>query len=76
MRPATALGFLVLCGCAVDCTDRNWQERGYRDGYGGHPAQDLALERHCGVEMVRADYLRGWEVGHDEHMRLKTMRCD
>ena len=23
----------LLAGCAVDCTDTDWKQRGYRDGY-------------------------------------------
>jgi hypothetical protein len=79
MRRAAPIVLLVLCGCAADCTNPNWQERGYRDGYEGHPPQDMVLARQCGqrgVQVVRADYLKGWDVGHDEHLRLKTMNCD
>jgi len=79
--PRTALLALVvaLCGCAADCTSPDWQARGHQDGYGGHPPQDLVLARQCGrlgVQISQADYLKGWEVGHDEHVRLKTMNCD
>ncbi|MGH8691836.1 MAG: DUF2799 domain-containing protein [Burkholderiales bacterium] len=66
---------LALSGCA-DCTNLNWHERGYRDGYGGHPPQDLFLARQCarlGVQVSQGDYLKGWAIGHDEHERLKTM---
>ena len=69
----------LLSGCAINCTDPDWQGRGYRDGYDGHPPQDLRLVQHCaarGVQVSQADYLKGYAVGHDEHMRLKTMNCD
>ena len=44
----------LLCGCAAfsfteaECRSMNWQQRGYADGYGGHPPQDLRLARECG----------------------------
>lgn len=75
----TVLLALALSGCAADCSNPNWQERGYRDGYGGHPPQDLLLVRQCasrGVQVSQADYLAGWRVGNDEHVRLKSMKCD
>ncbi|HEV3009011.1 MAG TPA: hypothetical protein VGX52_08265 [Burkholderiales bacterium] len=75
MSRAAPFLLLVLCGCAVDCTNSNWQERGYRDGYGGHPPQDMVLARQC-VDISQADYLKGWVAGNDEHVRLKTMNCD
>ena len=70
---------LLLSGCAVDCTNLDWQGRGYRDGYDGHPPQDLRLVQQCaarGVQVSQADYLKGYAVGYDEHLRLKTMSCD
>ena len=79
MSRAAPFLLLALCGCAVDCTNSNWQERGYRDGYDGHPPQDMVLARRCAqlsVQVSQADYLKGWEIGHDEHIRLKTMNCD
>jgi hypothetical protein len=69
----------LLSGCAVDCTSLDWQQRGHDDGYGGHPPQDLVLMSRCarvGVQVSQADYLKGYEVGYDEHIRLKTMNCD
>jgi hypothetical protein len=32
--------------------------------------------RHCGPRVSQADYQKGYEVGYDEHVRLKTMNCD
>jgi hypothetical protein len=76
MMRAIPLLVLTLCGCAVDCASSDWQARGYRDGYDGHPPQDLRLVRHCGPRVSQADYQKGYEVGYDEHVRLKTMNCD
>ena len=70
-RIALAGVVAALAGCAADCTNQNWQERGYRDGFGGHPDQALRLRQCAGF--AEPDYLRGWAVGHDEHDRLKTM---
>ena len=77
MRIAPLL--LLLAGCAVDCTNRDWQERGYVDGFGGHPTQIVRLTQQCarhGVTVAEADYLKGWAIGHDEHERLRSMKCD
>lgn len=72
----------LVSGCAAltfteaDCRNVNWQQRGYEDGYGGHPPQDMRLTRECsrfGVRVSEAEYLKGWRDGHDEHERLKTM---
>jgi Protein of unknown function (DUF2799) len=83
MRHVAAI--LVLIGAAAcsmvglteaDCRGANWYQRGERDGYGGHPMQDLRLEQQCaryGVAVARAEYAKGWAVGHDEHDRLRTM---
>ena len=62
----------LVSGCAADCADRDWRSRGERDGYGGHPPQDLRLAGTCAGFSPSA-YLEGWRVGHDEHDRLKTM---
>jgi Protein of unknown function (DUF2799) len=73
---------LLLAGCAAldlseaDCRSADWYQRGERDGSGGHPMQDLRLAQQCGryaVPVARAEYARGWAVGHDEHDRLRTM---
>lgn len=67
------LPVLLLAGCAVDCANRNWQERGYADGFGGHPTQIVRLTKGCaaqGVSVVEAEYLKGWADGHDEWDRL------
>jgi hypothetical protein len=72
MRIAPLL-VLLLAGCAVDCANRNWQERGYADGFGGHPTQIVRLTSACaaqGVSVAEADYLKGWAAGHDEWDRL------
>lgn len=76
MTRVAAFLFLILGGCAVDCTTSDWQARGYGDGYGGHPPQDLRLLRYCGTQVSQADYLKGYALGQDEHIRLKTMNCD
>lgn len=79
------LMMLLLGGCAAfeltdaDCRGANWYQRGEHDGYGGHPPQDLRFTRQCarhGIVVAQADYLKGWAVGHDEHMRLKSDKCD
>ena len=70
---------LVLGGCALwplpeaDCRGVNWQQRGYADGYGGHPPQYLRLARECprfGVEVSEVDYYKGWQDGRFEWERL------
>jgi hypothetical protein len=70
---------VLLSGCALwplteaDCKGVNWQQRGYRDGFAGHPPQDLRLDRECGrfgVQVSEADYFRGWRDGYDEWYRL------
>ena len=75
----------LLGGCAAftvseaDCRAMNWQQRGYDDGFGGHPPQDLRLVQQCSryrVVVAEADYSRGWAAGNDEHIRLKAMKCD
>jgi hypothetical protein len=44
----------LACGRALwpiseaECTVASWQQRGYADGYGGHPPQYLRLARHDG----------------------------
>jgi len=69
--------FLLLCGCAAfpvseaDCRAMNWYQRGYDDGYFGHPPQDLRLAKACSPITISQDrYLAGWRVGHDEWDRL------
>lgn len=75
----------LLSGCAAfslseaDCRGINWQQRGYDDGFGGHPPQDLRLVQQCAkhrVVVAQADYAKGWVAGNDEHTRLKAPRCD
>jgi hypothetical protein len=69
----------LLTGCAAfnfteaDCRAINWYERGERDGFGGHPAQDLRLARECGrlgIRIPEGEYLKGWRAGYDEWYRL------
>jgi hypothetical protein len=75
-RAALLLLLLALYGCAADCRNLDWRQRGYDDGYGGHPPQDLRLARECGrlgIQVSENQYLEGWRDGHDEHERLKTM---
>ena len=68
-----------LAGCAAfalseaECRSANWYQRGERDGFGGHPTQIVRLTQQCakhGVVVAEADYLKGWEAGHDEWDRL------
>jgi hypothetical protein len=57
----------------------NWQQLGYDHGFGGHPPQDLRVAQQCSkyrVVVEEADYARGWAAGNDEHIRLKSMKCD
>lgn len=70
----------VLSGCSLfplqeaDCRGVNWRQRGYADGFGGHPRQDLRLVPECarryGVEVAQGEYLEGWRDGHNEWDRL------
>ena len=78
-----ALVVPFLTGCAAlseaDCRGMSWQQRGYDDGFGGHPPQDLRLVQQCSkhrVIVAEADYAKGWAAGNDEHVRLKSMKCD
>jgi len=75
----------LVAGCSAfdlseaECRAMDWRSRGYADGYGGHPAQDISLERQCrrfAVAISQANYASGWSAGHDEHVRLKSMKCD
>lgn len=62
-----------LYGCASDCSNQDWRARGYADGFGGHPPQDLRLARDCarvGVQVSESRYLEGWREGYDEWYRL------
>lgn len=71
---------LLAAGCAAfplseaDCRSDNWQRRGYADGYAGHIPQDMRLVPECreryGLEIDRAEYMKGFEAGHDEWERL------
>jgi len=74
-----AMTFLLLTGCAIfplteaDCKPASWERRGYADGFGGHPPQDLRLARECGrlgIPIPQSEYLKGWRDGYDEWYRL------
>ena len=78
-RACAILAFALLAGCAAfgpseaDCRGMNWQARGYADGFGGHPPQDLRLGAACSQLGIAADanrYLAGWREGHDEWYRI------
>jgi hypothetical protein len=69
LRPAALILLGLAGGCAVDCTRSDWRQRGYADGFGGHPPQDLRIERHCPA-FSQASYLEGWRDGYDEWYRL------
>jgi len=70
----------LLGGCALfplseaDCKPASWSSRGYADGFGGHPPQDMRLVPECrkrfGTEVAQVEYLAGWKDGHDEWDRL------
>jgi len=64
----------LLGGCAVDCTDQNWRQRGYYDGFGGAFAQDLRIGPACGAAFSESDYMEGYRDGYAEYDRLRTMR--
>ena len=70
---------LLISACALfplseaDCRPASWQQRGYDDGYFGHPPQNIRLARECrrfAVQVAENEYLRGWHDGHDEWDRL------
>jgi hypothetical protein len=68
---------VLLAGCAAlsetECTSMNWRQRGYDDGYFGHPPQDLRLAAECsrfGIKASESQYLEGWRAGYDEWDRL------
>lgn len=78
-RAWATLAFALLAGCAAfgpteaDCRSMNWHARGYADGFGGHPPQDLRLDAACtpfGVAVDANRYLAGWREGHDEWYRI------
>jgi hypothetical protein len=81
-RCAIALFALLtlLGGCSLfplteaECKPASWRERGYADGFGGHPSQLMRLSAECkrrfGVEVPEAEYLEGWRDGYDEWYRL------
>lgn len=77
---ALALLAAVLAGCALfplseaDCKGVDWRSRGYADGFGGHPRQDMRLIPECraryGAEIDQPAYLEGWQDGYNEWERL------
>lgn len=78
-RACAALALALMAGCAAfdlseaDCRGMNWHARGYADGFGGHPPQDLRLDAACsrfGVAVDANRYLAGWRDGHDEWYRI------
>lgn len=79
--PRSVILLLVLLGgCSLfplseaDCRPASWRERGYADGFGGHPRQDMRYLPECrerfGVEIDRVEYLAGWQEGYNEWDRL------
>ena len=74
------LPLALLSGCALfplqeaDCKGVNWEQRGYADGFAGHPQQYSRLSSECkqrfGVEVPEAEYFKGWRAGYDEWYRL------
>ena len=71
---AVILLLVALGGCAVDCTEQNWRERGYIDGFGGAFAQDLRIGPACGAAFSEAQYMEGYRDGYAEYDRMRTMR--
>jgi hypothetical protein len=78
-RLSLLLVVVLVPGCGAlalgeaDCRAMDWYQRGYDDGYFGHPPQDLSLARQCaphGVRVADSRYLEGWRLGHDEWDRL------
>jgi len=69
MRALLLSALCLLAGCAVDCRDLNWRQRGYADGFGGHPPQDLRIARSC-PGFSQEPYLEGWRAGYDEWYRM------
>jgi hypothetical protein len=65
-----------LCGCAVDCTDQNWRQRGYNDGFGGSLAQDLRIGPACGAAFSEPAYTEGYRDGKNEWDRMRSMTDD
>lgn len=71
---------VFLAACALfplseaDCKPASWKQRGYDDGFGGHPGQDLRMIPECkrlyGVDVPQEEYLAGWRDGHNEWDRL------
>ncbi|HEV2430675.1 MAG TPA: hypothetical protein VGT43_04065, partial [Burkholderiales bacterium] len=60
-RACAILALALLAGCAgldlseADCRSMNWHARGYADGFGGHPPQDLRLDAACSRFGVAVD---------------------
>lgn len=73
----------VLFGCALwpigeaECKPASWHQRGYDDGFGGHPRQDLRLASECrrfGVAVPQEEYLAGHHVGRLEWEGMRRWR--
>jgi len=65
-----------LGGCAVDCTEQNWRQRGYNDGFGGAFAQDLRIGPACGAAFSEPAYMEGYREGKNEWDRMRSMTDD
>jgi len=83
MAVRLAIAALLLSGCAwfpfaeSDCRGVNWESRGYRDGFAGHPQQYERLVYECtrfGVTVPEAGYFKGWKDGRFEYDRLIGLR--
>jgi hypothetical protein len=65
-----------LGGCAVDCTEQNWRQRGYIDGFGGAFAQDLRIGPACGAAFSAPAYMEGYRDGKNEWDRMRSTTDD
>jgi hypothetical protein len=84
MRCSACALVVLISGCALwplgeaDCKGVNWRQRGYDDGFGGAPPQDLRLIKECrqrfGVEVPQEEYLSGYRDGYYEYERLQSSR--
>lgn len=80
MKRAIPCLLALLAGCALfplgeaDCKGVDWHSRGYADGFGGHPRQDMRLIPECrerfGVDIGQEQYLAGWQEGYNEWDRM------
>lgn len=83
LRIACLLMLGVLWGCALfpiseaECKPPSWHQRGYDDGFGGHPRQDLRLASECrrfGVAVPQEEYLAGHHLGRLEWEGMRRWR--